>query len=317
MIIEGSIKTILDSFADCILLIDRDYKIAFANRQLLQLCGQKKEDVIGQKCHEFSHQCHLPCNPPHPPLIPPLARGDTEGFICPHADVFKTGKSTSVTHTHILPDGTERIFDITASPLKDEKGDVIQMLEVLRDVTEEKKTKEAMRIEKDIAQSYLDIAGVMFVVINAEEKVTLINKKGCEILGYRKEEIIGKNWFENFLPERMRDKVKNVFEKLIAGEIELVEYFENPVLNKSGKERIIAWHNTVLRDEKGKTIGTLSSGEDTTEHKKIEDELKKRIKELEEFYNMVVGRELKMMALKEEIKRLKEEIKKLTNDEPS
>ncbi|GAI74382.1 unnamed protein product, partial [marine sediment metagenome] len=54
----------------------------------------------------------------------------------------------------------------------------------------------------DKAQKYLDVAGVMLVAIDVEGRVGLVNKKGCEILGYEEEEIIGKKWFDNFLPER-------------------------------------------------------------------------------------------------------------------
>lgn len=129
-----------------------------------------------------------------------------------------------------------------------------------------------MNKDKDLVQKYLDIAGVIILTINAEQKVTLVNKKGCEVLGYTESEIIGKNWFDNFIPERIRHQVMTVFEKLMSGETKSSEYFENPVLTKSGEERIIAWHNTVLTDEKNNVIGTLSSGNDVTELKKNEEE---------------------------------------------
>ncbi|MFX0092701.1 MAG: ATP-binding protein, partial [Candidatus Hodarchaeota archaeon] len=103
------------------------------------------------------------------------------------------------------------------------------------------------------------------------QTVTLINKKGCEILGYEEDEILGKNWFENFLPERVRKEVKSVFDRLMTGEIEPVEYFENQVLTKKGEERIIAWHNTFIRDETGNNIKTLSSGEDITNRVKAQE----------------------------------------------
>jgi len=127
--------------------------------------------------------------------------------------------------------------------------------------------------EKVNAQRYLDIAGVIFVVINTEQKVTLINKKGREVLGYTEQEILGKNWFDNFVPESKRDEVRTVFNNLMAGVIESYEYSENPVMTKSGEERIIAWHNTVITDESGNIIETLSSGEDITEHKRAENEI--------------------------------------------
>lgn len=132
--------------------------------------------------------------------------------------------------------------------------------------------EEALRKQRDKAQKYLDVAGVMLVHIDAEGKVTLINKKGCKILGYQEEEILGKNWFDNFLPATDREIVREIFFKLMAGEIEPVEYHENPVLTKDGETRIIAWHNIILRED-GKIIGVLISGEDVTERKKAEEQL--------------------------------------------
>ncbi len=144
---------------------------------------------------------------------------------------------------------------------------------------EHKQAQEALKKEKEKAQEYLDIAGVMLMAIHADQKVSLINRKGCEVLGYGEEEITGKNWFDNFLPVRLGNEVKAVFSKLVAGEIEAIEYFENPVLTKSGKERMIAWHNTIISDEKGNIVGTLSSGEDITDRKKAEESLKKNEEE--------------------------------------
>ena len=62
----------------------------------------------------------------------------------------------------------------------------------------------------------------MLLVIDNNQKISLINKKGCQILGYRVEEIIGKNWFDNFLPERNREEVKAVFNMLVDGEREMI-----------------------------------------------------------------------------------------------
>ena len=134
--------------------------------------------------------------------------------------------------------------------------------------------EDALRRERDRAQQYLDIAGVMFVVLDAQGRVRLINRKGGEVLGYPSEEIEGRNWFDNFLPARIREEVHSGFLQLMAGEIEPMEYFENPVLTKEGEERIIAWHNTILRGDAGETVGTLSSGEDVTERRLAEETLR-------------------------------------------
>jgi len=151
---------------------------------------------------------------------------------------------------------------------------VINLIEYAKDITDRMSTELALKKEHDRAHSYLEIAGVMIVALDREANVLLINQKGCEILGRPQEEITGRNWFENFLPERMRGQVGDVFNRLMDGEIELVEYFENSVLTHDGEERIIAWHNALLQDETGWIIGTLSSGEDITARREAEAQLR-------------------------------------------
>lgn len=124
-----------------------------------------------------------------------------------------------------------------------------------------------LRKQRDTAQQYLDIAGVMFVALDQEGRVTLCNPKGCEVLGWRQGEILGRDWFETCIPEGNRREVRDVFDRLIRGEIEPVEYFENPVLTRQGEERMVWWHNS-LRSSQGRVIGILSSGEDITERMK-------------------------------------------------
>ena len=127
----------------------------------------------------------------------------------------------------------------------------------------------------------LDYVGVIIVVIDSNQKVSYINKKGCEILGYEKEYILGKNWFDNFLPEKIREDIKTVFGKLMGKEMELAEYFDNVVLAKDGQERIIGWHNIVLKNDAGSIVGTLSWGEDITERRRNDKQKEKLVQELE------------------------------------
>jgi PAS domain S-box-containing protein len=155
----------------------------------------------------------------------------------------------------------------------DTDGQVAKMVGTCADVTTCKQAEAALRKEQYRVQQYLDVAGVILVALDAQGEITLINRKGIEILGYQTGELIGKNWFDTCLPQRFREDVKAVFARLMAGEVEPVEEFENLVLAKSGEERMIAWHNTVLRDESGQVVGTLSSGKDITERKHTEEAL--------------------------------------------
>ena len=128
--------------------------------------------------------------------------------------------------------------------------------------------------ERDSAQKYIDIAEVIFLLLDNKGEVTLINKKGCKLLGYSNKDIVGKNWFNNFLPSSERDKVKAVFEKILRGEVKPVKYFENRVLTRLGKERLIAWHNSGIIESGDRIIGTQSSGIDITNERLAERRFK-------------------------------------------
>ncbi len=115
----------------------------------------------------------------------------------------------------------------------------------------------------NMAQLYFEMPDVIIVTIGKNEEVTQINKIGAKTLGYAKEEIVGKNWFSNFIPTRIRETLRTNFHKMLKGTIPL-EHYENPILTKEGSERIIAWHNILVK-EKNNIVGTLSSGADVTE----------------------------------------------------
>lgn len=137
-----------------------------------------------------------------------------------------------------------------------------------------RQSEEMVKRERDRLQQYLDLAPVMFIVIDRNGDVRLINRKGAEILGYPPEEIIGKNWYATFLPSPIRDEVSSRFRHLVAGDAPPGdETAENLVLTKEGEFRRMLWHNTVIRNADGMITGTLSSGEDVTEIHEAERDL--------------------------------------------
>ncbi|WP_049890994.1 PAS domain-containing sensor histidine kinase [Methanohalobium evestigatum] len=122
--------------------------------------------------------------------------------------------------------------------------------------------------EKLLNKKYLDVAGVVILVIDAYLNITFVNKKGCEILGHDKDDILMRNIYE-FIPEKYHNSFNNTVKKLHSGQLES-EYLEIPILTKNGEERIISWNNTVLKDDNGHIIGVLSSGDDRTKYREIE-----------------------------------------------
>ncbi|MBN1290729.1 MAG: PAS domain S-box protein [Candidatus Latescibacteria bacterium] len=162
--------------------------------------------------------------------------------------------------------------EVSASVIKDRHGKPVSLIAVVKDKRERKAAEEALKAERDRATMYFTVARVMLVVIKTDQTVNMINEKGCEILGYNADEIIGKNWFDNFIPGDQNENIKDVFKKLATGKMDLVEYHENQVVTKNGELRTIAWHNAIIKDETGTITGTLSSGEDISERIKAEEE---------------------------------------------
>lgn len=125
-------------------------------------------------------------------------------------------------------------------------------------------------VESALIKRYIDHADVMILGLDGEGKVRLINRKGCEILGASESEIVGQDWFENYVPERLRSAVRSVFQRTVSSALDGVEFFENPVLTTSGSERIVAWRNQVIRDADGNVTEILSTGEDVTVRRQTE-----------------------------------------------
>jgi PAS domain S-box-containing protein len=159
--------------------------------------------------------------------------------------------------------------------LKEERRLINSVAEQLARITEHRSAEEALEKERDRAQKYLDIADVMIIVIGKDKRIQLVNQRGCQILGCKEKEIVGRNWFRECLPKKIRAEVEAGFDMLVAGKVEPMEYNENPVMTKGGKERLIAWHNTVIRDDDGRIVATLSSGQDITESKRAEEALRR------------------------------------------
>jgi PAS domain S-box-containing protein len=255
---------IFNTTANAIRLIDKDLNVLKTNRRFLTLVGLSQDEATGKKCYEaFSTSaCHTP--------------------RCSMNRILGGEELIEFDVEIVRRDGVKIPCSVTVTPFLGPDGELIGIVENLKDITEHKAMEDKLREERDRAQQYLDVVGVIILVIGADQKVRLINKKGCEILGYQEREILGRKWFDNFVPERVKNEMMAAFGNSETGEIKLDTYFENPVLTKNGEERLISWHNTALYDDKGRITATLSSGEDITERKQAEAALSKRTYDLDE-----------------------------------
>ncbi len=157
----------------------------------------------------------------------------------------------------------------------------------LQDITELKaaaaikKQHDELQLEKEKIQRYLDLAPVVFLLIDSDHNVQMINQKGCELLGYKRVEILGENWFKNFVIGHDDTKVDPTDESFQNNKLLLKPYVENFVKCKNGEKRLMGWTNIALLDNRGNQIGTLSSGEDITQRKKEEVTKQRYMEELE------------------------------------
>ncbi len=145
---------------------------------------------------------------------------------------------------------------------------------VFQDITQQKRARETIKEERNKAQQYLDIVGSVILTLDNEGAVTSINRKGCEVLGYEADEIIGLKWIDNFIPQRLRAEIQDVHSKSMSGKIKDVEEHENPILTRSGEERLLSWRNVALVDDEGNICGAISSAVDITDRNRIEESLR-------------------------------------------
>jgi diguanylate cyclase (GGDEF)-like protein/PAS domain S-box-containing protein len=127
-----------------------------------------------------------------------------------------------------------------------------------------------LRVERDRAQSYLDVASTLLTILYADGTVGLLNRQGREMLG----ELVGADWFERVIPSEDRDGARRTFERLMAGGGTGVERYETDVLTHKGARRRFAWQATALADPKGRMVAVLS-GQDITDRLRAEQELRK------------------------------------------
>jgi len=166
----------------------------------------------------------------------------------------------------------ELIFDLADAsafaPYADPVRGCVSMLAL---ILEERRQRAAVgRHASHLEQQYLDIVGVMVMALDRDGRISMINKKGAQLLGRAESALLGIDWFQNFVPADERESVRQVFDTLMSGRTQLLEHHENCIVNARGQKLTLAWNNSLLHDEAGQVVGTLSCAEDITERKAVE-----------------------------------------------
>ncbi len=250
---EAKIMSILDTAVDAIITIDERGLIESVNPACERLFGYPAEEIVGENVKV---------------LMPPPFRAEHDGYV---RNYLSTGAKKIIGIGREVVgrrrDGSTFPMHLAVSEVQ--LGARTYFTGIVRDITDRVRAERELEQERDRARNYLDIAAVIMLALDADGTVTMVNRRGCELLGRAEDEIVGRDWFANFIPERMRDEVRDVFERVKRGEREGLETYENPILARGGHEVLVEWHNTWLRDEDGEVLGTLSSGTDVTERQRL------------------------------------------------
>jgi PAS domain S-box-containing protein len=135
-----------------------------------------------------------------------------------------------------------------------------------------KQAEEKLQKEMNFNKTLLQVSPAFFVAISKEGKTIMVNDSMLEALGYKLEEIVGKDYMTTFVPERDREMLSEVFEKLVQKKEPTLN--ENYIMTKDGKELLVEWHGRPVFKENGEYDFFFGVGIDVTERKKVEQALK-------------------------------------------
>jgi len=267
-------RTLLQSIGDAVIATDPDGRVEMMNPVAETLTGWSEEEAVGRPLIEVFR------------IVNEETREPVEN---PVAEIIRSGLVVGLANSTILiaRDGTERPIADSGAPVVDDEGQISGVILVFRDQTSEREGSRRLQEAVEQSQLYLDVAGVMIVVLDGEGRVRVINRRGTEILGCPAEEILGEIWFDRFIPEANRETVRELHAHTMAGEAEESTTARNPVLDNNGEERIIEWRNTVIRDADGQVIRTVSSGQDVTERIRADQTLRRSEARYRNLFNSI------------------------------
>ncbi|HQP91311.1 MAG TPA: PAS domain S-box protein [Candidatus Omnitrophota bacterium] len=162
--------------------------------------------------------------------------------------------------------------------------------------------------QKRFTSEILSLAPSMVLMFLPDGRIKYVNDAIEVVTGFKPEESIGRIWFDQFVPYAERLDVREVFDEILLGRIDKFRQKQSMILTKEGKERLILWNYSVLKNTSGEVTAIIGVGQDISEFKKIESELLKKMNDLERFYKVSMDREKIILSLKKQIAEMKEKL---------
>jgi len=254
---EAQKRAILDGSIDRIRLVDKDLRIIWANETTLKKLNVAAEDLIGQVCYKVFRGRDTPC------------------VECPAKKALETGQ---IEHAVLYrPEGQQVIkgetyVDSYGVPIKSESGDVVNIIEITRNITERKLAEEALRESEEKFRTFMETASDLMHITDKDGNLTYVNESMARTLGYSKEEMIGMHVTQVLGKEEVEKHFKSNWEKLVtAGKIDLEAVWKT----KYGKEIFGETRVTAIYDCIGEYIGSRGVCHDLSERIQAEEALRK------------------------------------------
>jgi PAS domain S-box-containing protein len=261
-------EMILKNIRDGLVILDREYRIVEANESIDRWARKPAADIINTDCREVFHQ---------------------EGQICPHCaalSVFETGQTSVVTQKSNNQETTV-YAELSAYPIKNESGDIIECVVFIQDITDRMLCHdEVLRLYTEVTQtkeyleSIIEHSADAIVTSDLNGIITSWNKAAERIYGFTKEEAIGK--FLPFVPEFLMDPEWDNNRKIRNGEVlKRVETFRK---RKDGTIISVSLTLSPIKNATGEIIGISGISRDISEKKNVEKELVRRNQELSRLF---------------------------------
>jgi two-component system, cell cycle sensor histidine kinase and response regulator CckA len=156
-------------------------------------------------------------------------------------------------------------FNIMSSALKEGYTKLEQ------DIIERKKAEEALKESERRFRETLEGANLIALQLDLEGKIVFVNDYLAHLTNWNLEDIVGQNWFDLFIPENQRNKMRQLHCQNTSGQI-VCEHVGD-IMTKHGGRLLISWTNSRMMGAAGSVIGLTSLGIDITQRQQIEEQI--------------------------------------------
>jgi two-component system cell cycle response regulator len=167
----------------------------------------------------------------------------------------------------------------------------LELVTRVKSLTRIKHLQDRILAERNYAYQCIDVAGVIMLVVDREQKINLVNRTGNDSLGYDEFELIGQNMFDVLVLPEEREKEKEDFLNIINGMIENLSPVERKILKKNGDTIIVSWSHSPMYDSEGNIEALICSGKDITELRR-KDEILLGLNEIKETFSDMLHQDL-------------------------